>query len=142
MRMARAAFLPLLFSLILFGLSGGQALAAAHSGGGGRQTPSGTLALVLLDSTDGAAHWAQRVTFDVVTSVAEPHVNVECMQYGVVVYGTTTGFYATYPWPWTQVMTLASRAWSGGDADCVATLWYASGRKTVTLATVPFHALP
>jgi len=137
----RIAILTMLFTMVLLGLEGGQTL-AAKSGGGGHTTASGTFGLVLLDSTDGSAHWGQRVTFNVTTDVSEPHVNVECTRSGVVVYGATTGFYASYPWPWTQVMTLSSQMWSAGDADCTATLWYANGRKLPTLATLAFHAAP
>jgi hypothetical protein len=136
----RVAILALL-TMVLLGLEGGQTLAAKPSGGG-HTTPSGSFSLVLLDSTDGSAHWGQRVTFDVTTDVSEPHVNVECVQGGAVVYGATTGFYAGYLWPWTQVMTLSSQNWTGGDADCTATLWYANGRKMPTLATIRFHAAP
>lgn len=120
------------------------ALAAkGGGGGGGKPAPSGSssLALVLLDSTDGAAHWGQRVTFNVSTSATtEPHVSVSCSQSGVVVYTTQTGFYASYPWPWTQTMTLSSDAWTGGAADCSAKLYYFNGSKTVTAATLAFHA--
>jgi len=140
----RIATLALIFTLAFLSLAGTQALAAAHGGGGGGKKPSpgtGTIVLVTLDSIDGVAHWGQRVTFDVATTATtQPHVNVTCSQSGVVVYGTTTGYYADYPWPWTQVMTLASLDWSGGAADCVATLWYASGAKMVTLTTLAFHA--
>jgi hypothetical protein len=131
----------LVFTLAFLCLAGTQAAAAGHGGGGGKKpSPTGTLALVPMDSTDGVAHWGQRVTFDVATTATtQPHVNVTCSQSGVVVYGTTTGYYADYPWPWTQVMTLASLDWTGGAADCVATLWYASGAKMVTLTTLNFH---
>jgi hypothetical protein len=120
------------------------ALAAKGGGGGkpagGGTTSSSSLKLVLLDSTDNVAHWGQRVTFDVSTSATtEPHVGVTCSQNGVAVYTTQTGFYASYPWPWTQTMTLSSGAWTGGAADCSATLYYFNGSKTVTAATLAFH---
>jgi len=133
------AILALIFTFVLTGLEGGQTL-AARSGGGGHTTASATFSLVLLDSTDGSAHWGQRVTFNVTTDVSEPHVNVVCARNGVVVYGATTGFYATYLWPWTRVMTLSSQMWTGGDADCTAMLWYADGRNIATLGTLAFQA--
>ena len=139
----RISTLALIFTLAFLCLAGTQALAAGHGGGGGGKKPSpttSTLTLVPLDSTDGAAHWGQRVTFNVATTATtQPHVNVTCSQASGVVYGTTTGYYASYPWPWTQVMTLSSTDWSSGAADCVAVLWYASGANAVTLTTLGFH---
>ena len=109
-------------------------------GGGPKGGTSSTIALVLLDSTDGAPHWGERITFDVSTTATEqPQVDVNCHQGGTLVYKTSTGYYESYPWPWTQVMTLESGAWTGGAADCVARLYYSGGRKIVTLATLGFH---
>ena len=100
-------------------------------------------ALVVLNSTDGLAHWGGQVTFTVsTTATTEPHVSLRCSQNGVVVYATQTGFYAGYLWPWTQVMTLSSVAWTGGSADCVATLYYFSGADVVSLGTLGFTASP
>ncbi|MDQ1604148.1 MAG: hypothetical protein QOE01_1993 [Actinomycetota bacterium] len=119
------------------------AMAAKGSGGGGgKPAPSGssTLSLVLLDSTDGVAHFGQQVTFDASSSATtEPHVSLKCSQNGVVVYTTQAGYYASYPWPWTQTMTLSSGAWTGGAAECSASLYYFNGSKTVTAATLGFH---
>src|SRR5213592_2511452 len=100
-------------------------------------------ALVLLNSTDGLAHWGNQVTFTVsTTATTEPHVSLKCSQNGVVVYAAQSGYYASYPWPWTQVMTLSSSAWSSGSAECVAALYYFSGTNSVTLATLNFTAYP
>ncbi len=102
--------------------------------------PSGTsssLTLVLLNSTDTVPHYGQQITFTVTTAATtEPHVSLKCSQSGAVVYTTTTGYYASYPWPWTQTMTLSSYAWTGGAADCTATLYYFSGKRTITLLTM------
>jgi hypothetical protein len=99
--------------------------------------------LVVLNSTDGLAHWGGQVTFNVsTTATTEPHVSLKCSQNGVLVYATQTGFYAGYLWPWTQVMTLTSVAWTGGSADCVATLYYFSGANVVSLGTLGFTASP
>lgn len=119
--------------------SGGPALAAR--GGGGGTTGSSSLTLVLLDSTDGVAHWGQRITFEVsTTQTTQPQVSVECYQGGSLVYTMFTGYWDGYKWPWTQIMTLRSAAWTGGAADCSAKMYYSSGRKTVTGATLSFHA--
>ena len=115
----------------------------AGGGGGGKPSSGGTssMTLVLLDSTDGVPHWGQRIRFDVsTTATTEPHVSLSCSQGGTVVYTTQTGYYDSYPWPWTQTMTLSSGAWTGGDADCHAELYSLknSGGST-TLATMDFH---
>ncbi len=134
------ALTALIFTFILTTAGSTQAL-AARGGGGGHKAPAPIgLTLVLVNSTDSLAHWGQQITFTVdTTATTEPHVNVDCSVGGVVVYGTTTGYFASYPWPWTQTMTLSSTDWSSGAADCVATLWYASGAKMVTLGSLAFH---
>jgi hypothetical protein len=119
------------------------ALAAKSSGGtsSGRTSGGGsTLTLVLLNSTDGLPHWGQQITWQVsTTATTEPHVSVACSQNGSVVYSAQSGYYADYPWPATQDMTLSSQSWTGGDADCTAKLYYFNGSKTVTLTTQSFH---
>jgi hypothetical protein len=111
--------------------------------GGGKGKPSrdtSSMSLVLVDSTDGVPHWNQQVRFDVsTTGTTEPHVEVRCQQAGSTVYVAQTGYYDSYPWPWTQTFTLSSPAWTGGDADCTAELYWFDGSKTVTGATMTFH---
>jgi hypothetical protein len=121
------------------------ASAPAFAGKGGGAKPSGTsgsssLRLVLVNSTDGLPHYGQDVRFDVsTTQTSEPHVRLSCSQGGSVVLTAQTGYYASYPWPSSQTMTLASGAWTGGAADCTATLYWFNGSKTVTGATLGFH---
>ena len=50
----------------------------------------------------------------------------------------SAGFYPEYPWPWAQTFTLSSGAWTGGAANCTATLYYFNGRSYPTLATQSF----
>jgi hypothetical protein len=122
-----------------------QSLAAPHNGGGKPSSGGGTLSLKMVTdvNSDGLPNWNDTVTFDVsTTATTEPHVSVTCSQNGTVVYGATTGFYASYPWPWTNNMNLASSSWTGGGADCTAKLYYFSGKKMPTLATVNFHVNP
>ena len=125
---------------------GASAPAFAAKGGGGKPTSgstSTTFNLVLLDSTDGLAHWGQRVTFDISTTATDaPYVDLVCTQNGTTVLGATSGFFDGYPWPWTQVMTLKSQSWTGGDADCTATLYYLGGKRTYVLKTLNFHTFP
>jgi hypothetical protein len=115
-----------------------------HGGGGGTTggtTGSGTLTLVMVSDTNanGLPNWGDTIRFSVsTTATTEPHVNLSCSQGGVVVYGAATGYYASYPWPWTQDMTLASTNWSGGAAACTATLQSYSGTSVTTLGTLNF----
>jgi len=138
-----AAIFALFFIAMLVLVSASVPAAAAK---GGRQNSSATangFSLVVLNSADGLAHWGGQVTFAVsTTATSEPHVNLKCSQNGVLVYATQTGFYAGYLRPWTQVMTLSSVAWTGGSADCVATLYYFSGATVVSLGTLSFTAQP
>jgi len=137
------AIIALIFSFAFLILGTTDAFAAVHGGGGHKSAATGTLGLVLLNSTDGVAHWGQQVTFNVsTTATTEPHVGLKCSQNSVVVYAAQSGYYASYPWPWTQVMTLSSSAWTGGSAECVASLYYFSGTSSVTLATLSFNAYP
>jgi hypothetical protein len=55
-----------------------------------------------------------------------------------VVYGASTGYYASYPWPWTQNMTLSSQMWTGGSASCTAVLQAYSGTSVTTLGSLNF----
>ena len=127
----------------LLGASG-PAMAARGGGGkptGGSTSSSSSLKLVLLDSTDGLAHWGQRVTFDVsTTATAQPNVELLCSQGGTTVYSSSAGFYDGYPWPWTTTMTLSSQMWTGGDASCTARLYMFARKGTTTLATLSFPA--
>ena len=109
------------------------------SGGG---STSSSIQVIMLDSTDGSAHYGQRVTFNVsTTATTQPLVSLKCSQAGEVVYSGSTGFYDSYPWPWTQVQTLTSTAWTGGAADCVATLYRYTGKGYSNLATASFGVL-
>jgi len=119
-----------------------QSLAAPHNGGGGKPAGGGTIVLSMVTDAngDGSPNWSDTVTFNVsTTATAEPHVSLSCYQNGTLVYSATTGFYSSYPWPWTNNMQLASQAWTGGAADCTAKLYYFNGKKTPTLATLSFH---
>ena len=113
-------------------------------GGGGKNTGgTGTLSLVMVVDANGNGlpNWGDTVTFNTsTTATTEPHVDLICSQNGTVVYSATSGFYASYPWPWTKNMTLKSTSWSGGQASCTARLYYFSGTSSVTLATLPFTA--
>jgi hypothetical protein len=121
-------------------LIGASEPAMAAKGSGHTSGGTGSISLVLLNSTDGLPHWGQQVKFDVsTTATTEPHVSLKCYQAGAMVYSGQTGYYASYPWPWTQTFTLSSGSWTSGAADCDATLYYFNGTSTVTLNTLGFH---
>ena len=119
------------------GVSVGPAGAAKPAPGGS----TSHLALVVETGSDSVPNWGDTVTFDVsTTATSEPHVDLTCSQGGTVVYAATSGFYASYPWPWTQNMNLGSRMWTGGDAACSARLYMFNGKRTNTLAALSFTA--
>jgi hypothetical protein len=118
---------------------------AATADRGGQHSPvtTSSLKLVILTGPDQVPNWGEQITFDVSTTATEyPYVDVTCTQNSTTVYGATTGYFASYPWPWTQVMTLQSQAWTSGAADCTARLYYLDGKRTRTLASLPFHVQP
>lgn len=110
--------------------------------GGGSGTSSLTLRMVTDKNGNGVPNWGDEITWVIsTTATTEPFVDLACYQNGTVVYGTTGGFFASYPWPWTKVMLLSSPSWQGGAAQCQAKLYYLSGRNNVVLATTSFTAL-
>jgi len=108
-------------------------------GGGGGTTGGGTIDLVLLSSTDGVAHYGQRVTFAVSTTATPyPYVTVNCSKNGQNVYHASKGIFST---SLGQVFTLGpTPSWSGGDADCTADLEnWDSYPSTQRLNSMSFH---
>jgi len=113
--------------------------------GKGGRNGDGAYRFALMMSADangnGLPDWGDTVTFDVSTTAStEPHVDLTCSQNGVLVYSATTGYFATYPWPWTRSMTLSSSAWLRGAADCTAQLYYFSGRRISVIGSIDFTA--
>jgi len=87
---------------------------------------------------NGSPSWGDTVTFDVSsTATSSPYVNLSCDQGGTLV-ASGDGFFGSGGWG--QYMTLRSTLWSSGAADCTAKLYYYATNKTVTLATLSFHA--
>jgi hypothetical protein len=129
-------------------LSGSDAVSAngkgggRKPGGGGTTGGSGSLTLVLLsdDNHNGLPSWRERITFNVTTTVTtDPFVRVDCYQGGSKVYTASVGYFPQYPWA--KEFTLESGAWTGGAADCTATLYTTvDGSSSTTLATLPFRA--
>jgi len=120
---------------------------SAKGGGGGKPggTTGGTGTLTLRMVTDangnGLPNWKDQVTFDIsTTATTQPFVDVACSQNGVLVYGSTGGFFDSYRWPWTKTFTLSSPSWQGGAASCTAKLYYLSGTSNVVLGSTSFTA--
>jgi hypothetical protein len=112
---------------------------SALAGKGSRPKPSnggtGTVSLVLLDSADGLAHWGQRVTFNVsTTATTEPWVVLKCYQNGALVAQGSEGFFERSLDD--QIFILYSPAWTGGAADCTATL---TTPQWAVLGSTSFH---
>jgi hypothetical protein len=109
------------------------------SGGGGTGTL--TYRMVNDQNGNGLPNWSDSVTFDISTSAtSEPFVDLACYQNGALVYGATGGFFDSYRFPGTRVMTLTSPSWQGGAADCTAKLYYLSGTRNVELGSTSFRA--
>jgi hypothetical protein len=132
-----AAFVVLAAALVPAALAGKGGI----HGGGGNPTGDGTIDLVLLDSSDGLAHWGQQVTYTVSTTETEyPYVSTTCYQDTTLVLSTSAGFYASYAWPSAQVVPLQTQVWTGGDADCTAKLYSMDSGSQTILSTLSFHA--
>jgi hypothetical protein len=87
-------------------------------------------------STTSGPHYGDQVTFAVTTTATDrPYVLLDCYQGGTWV-STAQAFYT----PSTS-FTLASGWWTGGAADCTATLGMsnAQGTKFTKLASTSFH---
>jgi hypothetical protein len=108
------------------GPSGGK-----HGGTAG----TGTISLVLLDSTDGLAHYGQHVTFNISTTATnQPWVHLQCYQNGSMVAEGWDGYFDGSLSG--RDFTLASPSWTGGAADCTATL---TTPQWAPLASTSFH---
>lgn len=136
--------------LVLFAFVGAyslmQTFAAPGGKGGGGGKPSSNSSLtysMLADANgDGMPNWGDTIRFNPVTdATTQPHVELLCSQSGSLVYSATAGYFDSYPWPWTQEMSLKSNAWTAGAADCVARLYLLNAKAktgTTTLATLSF----
>ena len=138
-------------ALLTVGVAGAPAFAAKGGGGGSKPTggsggTSSSLSiaepLVYDANGDGLPNWGDTITFNIsTTATSAPYVDLTCSQTGTLVYSATSGFFAGYMWPWTKNMTLSSQSWTGGAANCTATLYYFGSRgKKVVLSTLNFPA--
>jgi hypothetical protein len=113
---------------------------AALAGKGGSKpsggtTGGGTISLVLVDSTDGLAHYGQTVTFNIsTTATSQPWVHLVCKQQGKVVAEGWDGYFDGSLSG--RDFRLWSPSWPGGAADCTASL---TKPDWSVLATTSFH---
>jgi hypothetical protein len=137
---------PLIVALVLVLALAPIAFAAKAAkpsgGGGGGSTGSNSISLVV--STDlngnGSPNWSDTITYNVSTTVtSSPSVKTTCYQNGVAVLWTTASFYAGNPFSYMDYLALKSGMWTGGAADCMAVMYYSSGKRTITLSTLSYH---
>jgi len=113
----------------------------ALGGNAGGNKSGSSLSLVVLNSSGNpsastAPQWGDSVTFDASTTAPNPAVELDCSQSGVLVYRGVQGFGPSYPY---HPFILSSTAWSGGAADCTATLYNINKNGSTTkLATLSF----
>ena len=139
-----------LIALLVVGLMAGSVFAAPGGKGGGKGKPgggaggTGSISVVLLNSTDGLAHYGQQVDFVVSTTATDkPYVRLNCYEAGVWVMTDSTGYYASYPWPG-HIFSLSWDAYHtpGAASDCTATLYYYTSRGTASLASLNIPVYP
>ncbi|MFL5798028.1 MAG: hypothetical protein ACJ77A_08855 [Actinomycetota bacterium] len=102
-------------------------------------TSNFSLAAVPGSSSDTVPNWGDTVTFDISTSVTSmPSVRADCYQGADLVY-RHFGFFYNEPSP-SENFVLQSYVWTGGAAECTATLYYVNSKgEEVDLSTLPFH---
>lgn len=106
-------------------------------GGGKAKVPAGStsISLVLLASPDGLAHYGQDVSFEVSsTQTSQPWVNLDCYQGGALVSQSWEGMFAGSLD--NGIFGLYSPQWTGGAADCTATVTTATWARLTSLS---FH---
>ena len=126
-----------LISLLVVGLMAGTAFAAksggAHVKPGG--SGGGSVAMVLVTDVNGnlAANWGDSISYTVsTTATIYPYVSTQCTQGGVLVLSDSAGFFPSYAWPASRVITLSTARWTGGAASCTAKLYSMdSGSQTI-----------
>jgi hypothetical protein len=130
----------ILASLVVFAVAG---TAYAGNSAGGAKSSSLSLRMVgtasAATAASSGARYGDTITFDVSTAATDrPFVGLACSQNGATVFGQSAGFFAGYPWPSQQTFTLSSQYWTGGPADCTATLYYFDGKRLRDLASLSF----
>lgn len=130
-----------LIASLAVGLMAGSVFAARGGGGkpgGGGSTSGGTIAVSYMDGAT-EAHFAARVTFTVSTTATPyPYVHLRCYQGGALVAEGRQGFFPTAIGnEWFYLGPTGN--WTGGAADCTATLEKYGTKSWTVLATTTFH---
>jgi hypothetical protein len=142
MKFSRIALCAAVLALVVILIPAALAKGKPGGGTGGTTGGSGTISLVLLNSTDGLPHVGQKVTFDVsTTATTQPWVEVKCFQNGALVYDASN---AMFPGSLNEIFTLGGTpSWPSGDADCTAYLqnWsnYAKHGTITNITSMTFH---
>jgi hypothetical protein len=114
---------------------------ASGKGGSGGKPPGGgsaTISLVLLNSSDGLAHYGQTVTFNISTTATDqPWVNLKCYRNGALLGEGWAGYFPASLSG--RDFLLSSPQWSGGAADCTA---YVTTPQWAVLGSTSFHVYP
>jgi hypothetical protein len=141
MHLARRVSVPLVLlaalaaALLAFAPAAFAGKGAGGASGGKHGAGSGTISLVLLNSTDGLAHYGQQVTFNIsTTATTQPYVHLVCSQNGAMVAEGWAGYFDGALGG--RDFTLSSPSWTGGDADCTA---YLTKPDKSVLASTSFH---
>lgn len=120
-------------SIAVLALALASTAVAATGGGKGGKDPS-SISLVMVSSANAslspnsAPSWGDTVTFNVsTTATTQPSVVANCYQNGALVY-THYGFFYGDQSP-SQNFVLKSSLWTGGAADCTATLYYINAKR-------------
>jgi len=128
-------------AILIVGMMAGSVFAGRGGGGkpgGGGTTSGGTIAMVPMDGAT-EAHFAARVTFTVSTTATPyPYVHLRCYQGGGLVAEGRQGFFPTAIGnEWFYLGPTGN--WTGGAADCTATLEKYGTKSWTVLATTSFH---
>jgi hypothetical protein len=124
-----------LLSLLVVGLMAGTAFAGKPGGSTGG---SATISPIWMDGGT-EAHFGAQVGFTVATSATPyPYVHLKCSQNGLLVAEGRTGFFPTAIGnEWFYLGPTGN--WTGGAADCVATVEKYASKGWSVLGSTSFH---
>ena len=129
--------LAILASVMLLTASFSPSLFAQGNGKGkGKQTAASvySIALEILDDDGNSLpDHGETVKVNVSTTATNPFVSLSC-------YQGSNWVLAAGGLPVNFAMMLSSSSWTGGEAECTATIYTTiDGSKTTTLGTLSFH---
>lgn len=113
-------------------------LAAPHKPGSGSSSVVLSLPPVVDNNGDGLPNWGDTVTFNVsTTATTQPYINLVCSGNGVGYSSWKGVFPGSLDTNWNFV--LSSGGWTGGAADCTATLGMYTKHGFSKLTSTSFH---